>query len=212
MGKRYMARQGAWHCKGLTVDAVRGVEIGVGPLPIGFGNWAEVEALLERHHDKDNLYFEVPTVAAIIQAEKEIREHKEQPQAATIYVCPFCSASFKGIDELRAHMSECPELQASGHFDKVAEEAARVEPLTVPDEGKEKEAGAEEARIRQEQAEAEAKAKEEKKARNAATYGKKSTATADAAKAAHKASKAAAKAKATAAKKPAAKKSKAAEE
>jgi len=172
MGKRYMARRGAWRCGGLTLRNTRCLEIGVGELPRGFKSWEEVEALLERHPDKGDLYFEVPNLDELPAMQPVERAAVTDDGPPTLYVCPYCGASFEGIDKLRAHMDECPELVKTGHFENVGTQP--VEPLSVPDEAEEKAAGEAEAKIRQDQAEAEAKAKAEKKEKNAKTYGKKS--------------------------------------
>lgn len=192
MGKRYMARRGTWRCGGLQLRNNHCFEIGVGDLPEGFQSWEDVEALLERHADKNDLYFEVPNIDEL-QAQKPAA-----PQAPvaddgppTLYVCPYCNASFEGIVKLREHMDECPELVKTGHFEDAGVQT--VEPLSVPDEAEEIAAGEAEAKIREAQAEAEAKAKAEKKEKNAKTYGKKSgglSAKADAARKAAKAKKA----------------------
>lgn len=173
MGKRYMTRAGTWNCGGLVLRAGRPLEIGEGNLPDGFKDWSEVEALLERHSDKGVRYFEVPRVEDLEQAEAETKEPEPPEGPATLYACPYCGASFEGIDKLRQHMDGCPKLAATGHYEN--EGAERVVPLTVPDEAEEKAAGEAEARVRQEQAEAEAKAKAEKKARDAKIYGNKAS-------------------------------------
>lgn len=183
MGKRYMARKGAWSCAGLTLRNNRCLEIGVGDLPSGFQNWEEVEALLERHPDRGDLYFEIPNIDEMPAPVEKAEAATEGP--ATLYVCPYCGVSFEGIAKLREHMDECPQLASAGHFEGVG--AQPVEPLFVPDEVEEKKAGEAEAKIRQDQADAEAKAKAEKKEKNAKTYGKKSGGLAAKADAARKA-------------------------
>ena len=189
MGKRYMARRGTWSCAGLKLRNNRCFEIGVGELPAGFQDWEEVEALLERHPDKNDLYFEVPNIDEL-PATKPVAKPAEVTDDGppTLYVCPYCGASFEGIDKLRKHVDECPELVATGHFEDAGVQT--VEPLTVPDEAEELAAGEAEAKIRQDQADAEAAAKATKKEKNAKTYGKKSGGLAAKAKEAQKAAKA----------------------
>lgn len=188
MGKRYMAVRGTWSCGALELRSNRYFEVGKGDLPAGYRDWEQVERLLDGHSDKNVLYFEVPVVEELVQAEAE--KSKPVPEGpATIYACPYCAHSFEGMDKLRAHMDECPELVKTGHFENT--EAERVVPLEVPDEAQERAAGEAEAKIREEQAEAEAKAKAEKKAKNAKTYGKKSGGLSAQAKAARKSAKAA---------------------
>ena len=188
MGKRYMARRGTWSCGGLKLRNTRYLEIGVGDLPSGFQNWEEVEALLERHPDKNDLYFEIPNIDELPAPKPAEKAAVADDGPPTLYVCPYCGASFEGMDKLRKHVDECPELVATGHFEGAGTE--RVEPLAVPDEAEEKAAGEAEAKIRQDQAEAEAKAKAEKKEKNAKTYGKKSGGLSAKAESARKAAKA----------------------
>lgn len=188
MGKRYMARRGTWSCGGLKLRNTRYLEIGVGDLPDGFQDWEEVEALLERHPDKNDLYFEVPNIDELPAPKPAEKAAVTDDGPPTLYVCPYCGASFEGIGKLREHMDECPELVKAGHFEDAG--VQNVEPLAVPDEAEEKAAGEAEAKIRQDQAEAEAKAKAEKKEKNAKTYGKKSGGLAAKAESARKAAKA----------------------